>query len=96
MESPGKIFMTVIWRFQQVGGLVAVVLMCLNLTIPLYEFSGWRFVELGIPKKLDWLIILIRQLTAVPVRPAAPIVIFSSFTPWIKPLSLMLHLEKQK
>jgi uncharacterized membrane protein YraQ (UPF0718 family) len=48
-----------IWRFQQVGGLVAVALMCLNLTIPLYKEYGWILVDLGVPVELDWLIILI-------------------------------------
>lgn len=59
MESLGKNFMKIIWRFQQVGALVAIVLVCLNLTIPIYVLSGWRFVKLGIPKGLDWLIIII-------------------------------------
>ena len=59
MESLSKNFMKHIWRFQQVGGLVAVILMCLNLAIPIYQYMGWRFVNLGIPENLDWLIILI-------------------------------------
>jgi len=59
MEGPGKFLMKHIWRFQQIGGLVSVILMCLNLTIPLYEFSGWRIVELGVPANLDWLIVII-------------------------------------
>ncbi len=59
MESPRKSLMKHIWRFQQVGGIVAVALMCLNLTIPLYSEYGWILVDLGIPEKLDWLIIMI-------------------------------------
>ena len=59
MESPGKILMKYIWRFQQVGGLVAVLLMILNLTIPLYQYTGWRFEKLGIPHDYDWLIMII-------------------------------------
>lgn len=59
MENPGKILMKHVWRFQQVGGLIAVTLMCLNLAIPIYVYMGWRFVELGIPAELDWLIIII-------------------------------------
>ena len=59
MESPGKIFMKQIWRFQQVGALVTIILVSLNITIPLYQYMGWRFGALGIPPNLDWLIILI-------------------------------------
>jgi hypothetical protein len=59
MESPAKVLMKQIWRFGQVGGMVSVILMCLNLTIPLYEYTAWRLIELGIPGRLDWLIILI-------------------------------------
>jgi hypothetical protein len=50
--------MKTIWRFQQIGGIIAVALMCLNLTVPLYEFTGWRLHFL-IPPNLDWLIYLI-------------------------------------
>ncbi len=49
MESPRKGLMKHIWRFQQVGGIVAVALMCLNLTIPLYNEYGWVLVNLGVP-----------------------------------------------
>ncbi|WP_455392581.1 hypothetical protein [[Eubacterium] cellulosolvens] len=59
MESSRKGLMTHIWRFQQVGGIVAVALMCLNLTIPLYNIYGWVLINLGIPENLDWLIIII-------------------------------------
>jgi uncharacterized membrane protein YraQ (UPF0718 family) len=59
MESPRKNLMKHIWRFQQVGGIVSVALMCLNLTIPLYNEYGWFLVNLGIPENLDWLLILI-------------------------------------
>jgi hypothetical protein len=58
MESPSKTLMKTVWRFQQVGGIVSVALMCLNLTVPLYEFAGWRFYPY-IPPKLDWLIYII-------------------------------------
>ena len=60
MESPSKILMKHIWRFQQVGGLVAVILMCLNLTFPIFEYSGWRIAQY-IPSniQLDWLLFLI-------------------------------------
>ena len=59
MVSGRKSLMTHIWRFQQVGGLVAVVLMCLNLTIPLYKTYGWILIRIGIPANLDWLIVII-------------------------------------
>lgn len=59
MESVKKNLMKHIWRFQQVGGVVAVALMCLNLTIPLYSEYKWMFINMGIPGKLDWLIIII-------------------------------------
>ncbi len=59
MVSVGKSVMTHIWRFQQVGGLVAVTLMCLNLTILLYAYIGWWFERIGVPHKLDWLIMII-------------------------------------
>ena len=60
MESPAKIIMKHVWRFQQVGGIISVILMCLNLTIPIYAYSGWRIENLlGIPHNLDWLIVLI-------------------------------------
>lgn len=64
MEKPGKMFMKHVWRFQQIGGLISVILLCLNLAIPLYGYTHWRFEQLGIPKELDWLIILIIFLMA--------------------------------
>ena len=65
MEGPGKTLMKQIWRFQQVGGIVSVVLVCLNLSIPLYNYSGWRLIELGMPVDLDWLIFLIILISTV-------------------------------
>ncbi len=59
MAGFGKFFMKHLWRFQQIGGLVTVILMCLNLTIPIYTYTHWRFERLGIPSRWDWLIILI-------------------------------------
>jgi hypothetical protein len=59
MESIKKSLMKHIWRFQQVGGVVAVALMCLNLTIPMFNEYRWVLINLGIPAKLDWLIIII-------------------------------------
>ncbi len=59
MESPGKILMKTVWRFQQVGGIVSVALMCLNLTVPLYGYTHWRFYNIGITSKYDWLIYFI-------------------------------------
>ena len=59
MEGPGKFLMKHLWRFQQIGGLVSVTLMCLNLTIPLWEYTGWRFRYIGLGAKYNWLIIII-------------------------------------
>jgi hypothetical protein len=58
MESILKTLMKTVWRFQQIGGIIAVALMCLNLTVPLYEFTGWRLHPYITPE-LDWLIYLI-------------------------------------
>ena len=59
MEGFGKTFMKHLWRMQQIGALVTVVLVCLNLTIPLWDFTKWRFYNIGISAKYNWLIILI-------------------------------------
>ena len=59
MVSMSKILMTHIWRFQQVGGLVTVTLMCLNLAVLIYGFSYWRFKIIGLGVEYDWLIFII-------------------------------------
>lgn len=59
MAGLKKGFMLLVWRFQQVNSLVIIIGLSTTLTLQIFPYVGWRFVELGIPKELDWLIILI-------------------------------------
>ena len=54
-----KSLMLLVWRFQQVNAMIIIVGLSSTLTLQVYPYIGWRFVELGIPSNLDWLIILI-------------------------------------
>jgi hypothetical protein len=51
--------MLVVWRFQQVNSLVIIVGLSMTLTLQVYPYVGWWFESMGIPHKLDWLIMII-------------------------------------
>ncbi len=59
MAGIKKPLMLMVWRFQQVNSMIIIVGLSMTLTFQLYPYIGWRFAELGIPSKLDWLIMLI-------------------------------------
>jgi len=59
MVSIKKPLMLMVWRFQQINSMIIIVGLSMTLTFQLYPYIGWRFTELGIPSKLDWLIITI-------------------------------------
>jgi hypothetical protein len=82
MVSLGKGLMKHIWRFQQVGGLVSVTLMCLNLTVLLYAYIAWWFESIGIPHKWDWLIMMIIFLIAFSIALLFGIVYDKVFRLW--------------
>ena len=54
-----KGFMLMVWRFQQVNSMILIVGLSLTLTFQLYPHVDDWFVSFGIPRKLDWLIMLI-------------------------------------
>jgi len=51
--------MLLVWRFQQINSMILIIGLSFTLTLQSYKYISWRFVALGIPAKLDWLIILI-------------------------------------
>ena len=59
MSNVKKSLMLLVWRFQQINSMVIIVGLAFTLTLQIYPYIGWRFVELGIPYDWDWLIILI-------------------------------------
>jgi len=59
MGSVKKSLMLLVWRFQQINSMILIIGLSFTLTLQSYKYISWRFVALGIPAKLDWLIMLI-------------------------------------
>lgn len=59
MVSIKKSLMLLVWRFQQINSLIIIVGLSMTLTLQVYPYIGWRFAGLGIPSKMDWLIMII-------------------------------------
>jgi hypothetical protein len=59
MAGIKKSLMLLVWRFQQINSMILIIGLSLTLTLQSYQYVSWRFVELGIPARLDWLIMLI-------------------------------------
>jgi hypothetical protein len=59
MSGIKKAMMLLVWRFQQVNSMIMIVGLSLTLTLQILPFVDWRFHQLGIHNKYNWLIVVI-------------------------------------
>lgn len=65
MAEIKKGIMKYIWRIQQIGALGSIIMLAMAIALILFPYVQWRFIEIGIPKEWDWVIILILWLIVV-------------------------------
>ena len=59
MVNIKKSLMLLVWRFQQVNSMILIVGLSMTFTLQIFPHVDDWFVSIGIPRKLDWLIMLI-------------------------------------
>lgn len=84
MADIKKGLMLLIWRFQQVNSMIIIIGLSMTLTLQIYPYVGWRFVNLGIPANWDWLIIILLFIIIFSGAVFVGVIYDSIFKLWIQ------------